>query len=119
MSDQQVAQKYLSRSVVDGPELYLRIPDAVEFIHYCQSKDLAVLGIEGFLFDCGTLTPRMDLIADYSTTRESSSWKEYRDSVNNEALSFVRNMESLGDMVVSVEVWSEHEWSAANPTASR
>jgi hypothetical protein len=39
--------------------------------------------------------------------------------VNSDALSFVGSMAPRGDIVVSIEVWSEREWAAATLRPTR
>jgi hypothetical protein len=71
MDTSDVAQNILNElrllSHVSEGELYLPLEVARALITRCKEVGVAIVGIEAFEIDRGTLHPRMDLIADFST----------------------------------------------------
>jgi len=92
---------------VDG-ELFLDTPTALDFVAACQEKDLAVLGLEGFILDSGKLRPQLDMVADYSSA-EKSTWEMFRDYCNRSAQKFLRSISPRSGLVFSIVIKARDE----------
>ena len=93
----------------EGGELYLSKDSALDFIRACQENDLAVIGLEAFLYEDGKLIPQIDLIADYSSTI-SHSWESYKRACNGYSENFVNSVPLAGEVYFSFTVLSPEEY---------
>ncbi len=115
LSEEEVFERYRKHSVVPrepGEEIYLALQTALEFVTTCQENDLAVLGIEGFLYSEGMIHPQLDMIADYSPELGDDlprRWKDYRDLCNDSASSFLPGREPRDDLMFSFVIVSQPE----------
>jgi len=112
LSEEEIFESYRVRSPVAtrvGGELYLLLPVAFEFLETCRDNNLAVIGIEGFLYEGGLIHPQMDLIADFSSPHGASSWTVFRESCHEACLRFLALVPKDG--LVSLVVMSEQEWT--------
>jgi hypothetical protein len=110
LSKPDVLQRYMQ----SPEEMYLSPSAGLEIVDECQKNDLAVIGIETFVLKGDLMQPRLDLIADYSSTR-ITDWHEYRAICNASATLFLKDLFSkellLSDpLVVSFVISSQSEW---------
>ncbi|MBO1347099.1 MAG: hypothetical protein EBE86_006755 [Hormoscilla sp. GUM202] len=50
-SGADIWEKYWQQGIVRGGELYRSLPQALNFVPDCQLNNLAIIGIDGFLYD--------------------------------------------------------------------
>ncbi len=109
LSEAEVFERFATVGLVRGDELYLNKENAVAFIRDCQKNELAVIGVEGFLYEDGKLFPQLDLIADYSAT-EAFSWESYKQTCNSDSEAFVNSIGLTDDVYLSLVVLSPEEY---------
>ena len=112
LNDKHLFDMYKDQGlVVQGGEHYLSMALASKFLHDCHYKELAVLGVEGFVFKNGSLFPRLDLIADFSSL-SAIHWHEYQDACNRAAENFLKSV-NIDDesLVFNFVLLSQSEWS--------
>ena len=78
----------------------------------CEQNDLAVIGIEGFLFEDGFTCPQMELIRDFGMMAPISSWEEHRRTCNHLARAFVRALDWWCGLFLNFVFTSRDEWLA-------
>lgn len=114
--EDQLLQEFTPWGILRGKELYLSVSKALELIESAERRDLAVIGLEGFNLVGKELHVRLDLIADYSSTK-ASSWRAFRRVCNQAAARFIREAPLESNLVFNVVMTSsrEHEefWSTA------
>jgi hypothetical protein len=114
MREAEVFDRFAADGVItEYGELYLPKSRALDLIAVCQENDLAIIGIEGFIYDAGKFVPQSDLIADYSTSRASRErdWIEYRDSCNTAAKHFVQSANSRENLYFTFVISSCEEFA--------
>lgn len=94
---------------MQSSETYLPPSVGLEIVDECQKNDFAVISIETFVLEDTSIQPKLDLIADYSSTK-AAHWNEYRDVCNNAAKLFLMNLLSSDRLVVSFVIESQSEW---------
>jgi hypothetical protein len=90
-------------------EIYLSPSVGLEMVDECQKNDLAIISIEAFVLKDTLIQPRLDLVADYSST-QVTYWHEYRDICNEAAKRFLTQLLSSKQLVVSFVIQSQGEW---------
>ncbi len=71
-------------------ELYFPEEIVMDLIAWCDRHNIAILGIEGFEWSQGRITPKLDLIADYSSLfNTGKDWVEIKNRSVNLSKSFV------------------------------
>jgi hypothetical protein len=109
LSEKEIYAKFQEVGISRGGELYLQPRHALDFIRACQENNIAVIGIEGFIYENGQLAPQLDMIADYSSGNETS-WNDYKNTRNNSSEHFTRNLLNKKGLILSFVVLSEQEW---------
>ena len=93
--------------------------EAVTFVQGCEERDIAVLGIEGFVEKDG-LVAQLDIIADFSPLSQDVTWDEYRPKVNRIAIAFLEKAPERQNLVFEFETWSRDDWRAdGRPLAAK
>ena len=110
MRSQEIYDQHSEYGVTQGGELYLDPARALDFVTACNDNDLAIIGIEGFLYEQGTIVPQLDMIADFSSTK-ASNWQEYRTKCNRDAAAFLQRLTRSDNIVCSFVVVSQEEWT--------
>jgi hypothetical protein len=111
-SEREVLDQFAARGLRHGEELYLPPGDTRDFIHACETKDLAVVGIEGFVRSGDQLTPLLDCIADFSSLR-ADSWLGFRAGCNRAAADFVSRTPNRTDLMLNFTTISRESWDPA------
>ena len=114
LSEKEITNSFRKHGMTRGAgELYLEVPSAFNFLTTCQENNLAVIGIEGFIYhkENGAIEAKMDYIADYSNMK-TPSWEEYRDLCNQLSEDFLCHLPSKVELVVNLVVLSQEEWRA-------
>ena len=76
----------------------------------CQRRDLAIIGIEGFMLQNEEIIPQLDAIADFSSVA-STDWKTYQATCNKAAKYFLKEMNNdERTMLFNFVVQSKSEW---------
>ncbi len=109
MTEEELLRQYKTRGIIRGRELYLNLPDATNFISDCQANNLAVVGIEGFRESEGTITPDLNIIADY-TDASPSDWDAFRNTCNSAAEQLIRSITTNGSLLINFVILSQTEW---------
>lgn len=81
-----------------------------EIVEAADAAGLAVIGLEGLHFREGSLYPRLDLIADFSSALKGE-WEEVLRRGNNGARKWLERLEPADDLVVTVVMVGECEVS--------
>ncbi len=89
---------------------YLPLLSGSELVDVCEEHDLAVLGIEGFLFDNDYVIPQMDLIGDFSPRGSEEAWPVLRRSCNRAAKFVIKEISGRDDVYLDFVVVCEHRW---------
>jgi hypothetical protein len=84
LRETEFIEKFRDRGLWRATELYLRQPDAREFIEAATAETLAIIGIECFDEVSDMLHPRLDLIADFSEASLQQA--------NDDARSFIESV---------------------------
>jgi hypothetical protein len=103
MSEESLIKEFNKRGKIVSGELVFNAQTALDFVDACESNDLAVIGVEGFILESGGLRPQPNMIADYSSA-EKSTWKQFRDLCNRSAKQFLRTISSKPGLVFSIVV---------------
>ncbi len=99
-------------------EFYVHYPKALELADESARQDLVCLGVEGFAVGVdGTLTPHMDLLADFSKLSDrQASWparvQATNQSVHDHFAKLKREGRRLEDFVFNFVVISEAEYQS-------
>jgi hypothetical protein len=109
LSESDILQRYSERGFVQSSEVYFPLSIGLEIVDECQKNNLAVISIETFVLEDSLIQPRLDLIADYSSTK-ATHWHEYRDICNEAAKLFLMNLLSSDKLVVNFVIESQSEW---------
>ena len=109
LSESDILQRYSERGFVQSSEIYLSSSVGLKMVDECQKNDLAIISIETFVLKDTLIQPRLDLVADYSST-QASHWHEYRDICNEAAKRFLTELLSSNQLVVSFVIQSQSEW---------
>jgi len=62
----------------------------MEFLETCHLADLAILGVEGFEIKDKYLSPRLDIIADFSENIDAN-WDQYKELTYKNTKQFLQN----------------------------
>ncbi|MCZ8049795.1 MAG: hypothetical protein GPI90_20905 [Microcystis aeruginosa K13-05] len=110
LKEQQLFDLYSSYGFTQGGELYLPISHSLKFLQDCQQNELAIIGIEGFIYEEGEISPQLDLIADFSSI-SASDWQNYQNICNSAAKNFLLGV-NIKDksMVFNFVILSRSEW---------
>ena len=112
LSENEIVNRFRNRGMTRGAgSLYLEIPIALDFLATCKANNLAIIGVEGFLYhnQKDTIQPIMDYIEDYSDV-EGPNWKAYRNLCNQRCRDFLCHLPSKAGLVVNFVVISQAEW---------
>lgn len=95
-SVEQVIKPYKRKAVITLGDYYFASEDGLHLIRECESNNLAIIGVEGFLLENSDLTPRLDLIADYSNeiNDRSKDWQTRRSTCNKAAATFIKKYQA-------------------------
>ena len=107
-----IEDSYQDRGIQRGNVLYLSAEVAAEYVRDCESENVAILGIEGFLLRGDDLQARTDLICDFSPRDSSLGWEEYRAQVNRAALTFLSGVSGSEGLVFEFEVLVPEEYKS-------
>lgn len=117
LSENEIVNRFRHRGMTRGAgSLYLEIPIALDFLATCEANNLAIIGVEGFLYNDkkDTIQPIMDYIEDYSDI-EAPHWKAYRNLCNQRCRDFLCHLPSKSEFVVNLVVISQAEWQQSAP----
>ncbi|MGC1308182.1 MAG: hypothetical protein WA885_13225 [Phormidesmis sp.] len=109
LSETEILQRYSERGFVQSSETYLPPSVGLAVVDECQKNDLAVISVETFVLENTSIQPKLDLIADYSSTK-ATRWHDYRDICNNAAKLFLMDLLSSDKFIVSFVIESQSEW---------
>lgn len=111
LTETQVFERFAPIGIAaEGGELYIPKQIASDFIDLCENNDLAVIGIEGLIYEDGKFIPQLDLIADYSSLHPVS-WTSYKGTCNSAARAFIASSKSPGDLYFSFVISSYDEFA--------
>jgi len=119
MTGTDLIERYRTLAVIEGNEIFLTPDDALSVVDDISQGDGAVLSIEGFDIEDGSVRPRLDLIADYSPKGEDA-WPTYRASTLVAARDFLSRLTGSTSIAVVVQLWTHQDASdqAIFPTRS-
>jgi hypothetical protein len=109
LSEAEIFDRYCVVGTLRGCEIYLKIPEALNFIKDCQINELAIIGVEGFLLRDGQLHPQIDIIVDYSSLNVSS-WQEYVVTCNQSTQGVLSEFRDRQDLVINFVLLAEEQW---------
>jgi len=110
--ENDLIEQFQERGISLGSELYLPLEVALELVQWCDNRHLAVVGVEGFIWDSKHLMSQMDIIADFSLSgaRRIHDWAEYVSKCNSLAKEYLPNISEREGLVINLTVLSEKEW---------
>lgn len=108
-AEQQLEARFSDRSVLRGRERYFDLATAPTYVEACEQSDLAIIGIEGFEIENETLTPRMDLIADFSKLATLTTWPQLREQATWAAKEFLSQIRER-QVFLNFTLLSRSEW---------
>ncbi len=111
LSETDIWEKYSQQGIVQGGELYLSVPQALNFVADCQLNNLAIIGIEGFLYDRRKIKPILEAIGDFSSAPKAN-WDSYREICDRAANDFLHQLDRVNKLVLNFVVLSEQEWAS-------
>ena len=115
-----VLEQFRQRAVRRGSaEEYFPASLGPAIVSACERNDLAVIGIEGFLFEDGFTCPQMELIRDFGAVAPVSSWDDHRRTCNDLALAFVTGLVSRHGLFLNFVITSRDEWLAYREKTER
>lgn len=110
LSEDDLVEFFRPRGLFRGNELYLDPTTSVDFADACEKNDLAIIGIEGFIYTPPWLEPQMDLIADWSLgKREAEAWEVFRQRCNRISGDFIRRLRPEPGLLLNFTVVSSRE----------
>jgi len=109
LSKDELLKEYQSQGIVSSSSLYLDLQTSFDFVNACSQNNLAVVGLEGFVYQDGKLLPQLDLIADCSLDVELLDWSEYREQCNAHALNILQALPVREGLVINFVVVSKQE----------
>ena len=62
------------KTISSGKTTYIHKRDAVLFVNKCRENKVSILGLDGVYCDHGSITPDLDLIADFSDARNDADF---------------------------------------------
>jgi len=76
MDQKELVSCISGKKIVQGNEIYLNLKQSHAFLDVCLLNKVVIVGIEGFIYNEPSLTPDLNLIADFSKNAPSdfSSW---------------------------------------------
>ena len=110
-ADEEMIERFRDRGILRGKELFLTPSTALEFLEACEENDLAILGIDTFLFKEEGIQILMDWIADYSLP-EWTNWEECRSECYTSGKKFLADLPKKEGIRVSIVVLSQEELRA-------
>lgn len=74
----RIQDEFLDKSVIEGFPPILNAKDAISLVRICKTKNVKVLGIDGFHVFGQSIQPDMEESVDFSSTRKkiSDCWSE-------------------------------------------
>lgn len=72
----KIEQEFFSKGVIRGGILFLPPLSAIDMVRQCKNKNIAVLGVDGFILTENSTQPMMENSIDLSQKRERESWDE-------------------------------------------
>jgi hypothetical protein len=109
LTETQVFEQFAPIGIVaEGGEIYIPKREVSDFIDLCESNQLAVIGVEGLIYEDGKFIPQLDLIADYSSSR-IADWTTYMETCNSAARAFIESAKSRENLYFTFVVLSPQE----------
>src|SRR5438874_9764903 len=113
MSKDELIERYREHGIGTGnkrgTELYLPIRYAYDVLNSCDREECAVIAIERFIHENGSIYPQMDMIADFSG-RPFRSWLKFKEEHNRWARDFLQSITSADNLVVTFVVTRKQDW---------
>jgi hypothetical protein len=110
LTEHELLSIYLGRAAhVVGSEMYFAPDVALEFLAACEENNLALIGIEAFVFQDPELMPQLDLIAGRSRP-SAKTWRTFRDGCNQSARAFLEQLPARENLVLSLTVLARNKW---------
>ncbi len=109
LTETQVFEQFAPIGIVsENGEIYIPKRKASDFIDLCENNQLAVIGMEGFIYEDSKFIPQLDLIADYSSS-EFGDWISYMETCNSAARAFIESAKSKDNLFFTFVVLSPQE----------
>jgi hypothetical protein len=86
--DRKIREEFKD-DIYDSHEIFFRSDAVLKFIDWCDENDISIIGIEGFEVKEHSITPRLDMIADFSESLgRNDDWNLLREKLNQSARNF-------------------------------
>ncbi|MBE9111625.1 hypothetical protein IQ273_19650 [Nodosilinea sp. LEGE 07298] len=105
-----IFEQYRQYGIVSGEELYMPSQYAIGFVEDCSLRDIAVIGIEGFLIADQRIMPLLDEIADFSSI-VSPDWQAFTNQCNAAAKKFLEISSRDQTRFFSFVLANQDEWT--------
>lgn len=110
LTQEEVLEQFRKRAKRVAGEIYITLSDALDLVAACDANDLAVLGLEGVLYDGQKVSAQSDMILDCSVSGPLGTWSQKRESCNKAALHFLESLTPRDDLLLIPNLLSEEEW---------
>lgn len=101
--------QYRQYGFVSGGEFYIPSQYAINFVEDCSLRNIAVIGVEGFLIFDQKIMPLLDEIADFSSV-VAPDWQNFVDQCNVAAKRFLEIYGEDQKKIFSFVFINKDEW---------
>jgi hypothetical protein len=105
-----IFEQYRQYEIVSGEELYIPSQYAISFVENCSLRNIAVIGIEGFLIADQRIMPLLDEIAGFSSI-VSPNWQASANQCNAAAKKFLEIFSRDQKRFFSFVLANQDEWT--------
>jgi hypothetical protein len=74
--EEEIGRRFGNRGFKSGGQLLYEIPTARDVVAFCATREIAVVGLEGFVVSEGNVRPLLDYIASWDDVPRHP-WAEY------------------------------------------
>lgn len=113
-SEDRIQQAFVDVGMVRGGEFYVPATAAGRYTDACVLESLAIVGVECFRFEEGSLKPDLSQIADFSMmfTSGNMNWNLLIQATAAEAQRFLRQIPAGHDVRLTFTLLGEEESSS-------
>ena len=114
MSEDEFWNQLAIQPLALGGEKFWSPAQALEVLHECDAKELAVIGLEGFFVERGQVQSILEAIADFSGTA-GPDWRAFSRQCNEAAEHLLQKWGShfhteTGSFMVAMTAMDEQAW---------
>ncbi len=105
-------RKYIETRGVEYLEIaYISARLATEIVKISIERDIAIIGIEGFIQTRDGVIPQIDLIADFSFAGEIINWEDYKQMCIKGAERYIEEgLSNKENIVLNFTILTRQDW---------